>query len=297
MRANKTPRRTSLMTHFWSLVDKNGPSISQELGPCWTWNGGSWVGDPGTSYGLFSIGTYKELAHRFSLEVANGPLGNLFALHRCDNPPCVNPAHLYAGTAADNGADRSKGGRPIQHRMDYWDRYKNLPLADFMRARNLGVKDAASVLGVSVPGLGNWLSGNSLPLKKKALAVAYRVGLNTKDLFGVSEDELQEYQGRRRRVTTLQILELRRGREAGKTIDALAEEFGHPRMTVYRFVRDIVPLVIHRKQRSKNSKSHCSNGHEFTTANTRIWRETRICRACERNRSEAFKSKKSGRAA
>jgi predicted DNA-binding protein (UPF0251 family) len=48
----------------------------------------------------------SRAAHRVSYEVFNGPIQDgLFICHRCDNPPCINPSHLYAGTHKQNMKD------------------------------------------------------------------------------------------------------------------------------------------------------------------------------------------------
>ena len=87
---------------FWSsvrVVDGDG---------CWEWTGT--IDENG--YGRVGIGRGRKMrAHRMSLIMAVGPIGDLMACHTCDNPACVRPSHLYAGDAKQNMHDRDTRGR------------------------------------------------------------------------------------------------------------------------------------------------------------------------------------------
>ena len=75
---------------------------------CWNWI----ANRNKKGYGRFWVNGKNEFAHRTAWEIAFGKInGDVRVLHRCDNPSCVKPTHLFLGTHADNGLDKARKGR------------------------------------------------------------------------------------------------------------------------------------------------------------------------------------------
>lgn len=88
---------------FWIKV-----AITANPDKCWEWTGSF----KGGKYGKFMLGGKGISPHRLSYFFSNKSIDpNLCCLHKCDNPPCVNPNHLFLGTPKDNAVDRMNKGR------------------------------------------------------------------------------------------------------------------------------------------------------------------------------------------
>lgn len=94
------------ISRFWGHIDKTGN--------CWLWT----KCKDKDGYGKFKIclgskQNQKRLrAHRYAWLVTNGPIPpTMFILHKCDNPPCCNPSHLYVGNHQQNIEDRQRRNR------------------------------------------------------------------------------------------------------------------------------------------------------------------------------------------
>lgn len=85
---------------FWSMVDR------ADMDDCWEWQGTRNYG-----YGVLSLKGRTVRAHRFSVGLTYREWPALSVLHHCDNPPCVNPAHLFFGNNRANNLDRDLKGR------------------------------------------------------------------------------------------------------------------------------------------------------------------------------------------
>ena len=98
-----------LADRFWNKVEKRGAD------ECWLW-----LGANDGKYGQIWKEGRNERAHLVSWEIAHGeafPAG-MDACHTCDNPPCVNPTHIFPGTVSDNARDALAKGRLRNHQTE-----------------------------------------------------------------------------------------------------------------------------------------------------------------------------------
>jgi hypothetical protein len=151
-----------MLRRFWAKVNKDGPVVREELGPCWVWTACQLK----AGYGLFGAGKLRT-AHRVSYEIANGaiPDGSI-VLHRCDVPACVRPDHLRLGTHAENTADMiAKGRGRLTGAANGNARIDEDTVRAIVEAVRGGTprKEAARRFGVSLSSVGHIMTGRLWP--------------------------------------------------------------------------------------------------------------------------------------
>lgn len=139
------PITPSALHRFWSRIERGDD--------CWEWTGTR----EHYGHGCLKVGNYAWKAHRLSWTLHHGPVPDgAFVLHRCDNPPCVRPDHLFLGTQADNVRDMIEKGR-AKHtpRPGGANSYDKLSVSDVLEIRrryaegNIRQRDLGNDFGVS----------------------------------------------------------------------------------------------------------------------------------------------------
>lgn len=115
---------------------------------CWVWRRSVDV----YGYGVLRRGDKTLKAHRVAWEAFNGPIPpGMCVCHHCDNPPCVNPEHLFLGTQADNIRDRDAKGRQADHRGEKHGQAKLtwVEVGIIRSLRGFSMRQLASIFGVA----------------------------------------------------------------------------------------------------------------------------------------------------
>lgn len=147
---------TKDVVRFWKYVQK-GPG-------CWPWVGGRFP----FGHGSFWLKGKNVKASRVAWVLKHGPIpAGQNVLHKCDNPPCCNPDHLFLGTLADNNADakakgRTRGGAPPGEGNGK-SKLRTADVLEIRRAHAAGEARSAIArrLGVSHSAVGGVLSGRT----------------------------------------------------------------------------------------------------------------------------------------
>lgn len=142
-------RREAIKRGRWGLTaDERYEKYVVRSDGCWGWTGMT----DAHGYGTFGHGGKHIRAHRFSYERTNGPIPKgMNACHRCDNPACSNPEHIFIGTQGDNMRDAATKGRVERGSRHHAAKLTESNVQEIRRLRALGVlaKDIAPAFGIA----------------------------------------------------------------------------------------------------------------------------------------------------
>lgn len=159
--------RSNTPDDFWKNVSRGEPN------ECWEWQR-SCTRD---GYGQTTLHGKRWSTHRLAFFLSTGKHPERLVLHKCDNPPCCNPAHLYEGDQKQNKRDEIERGRH-QHGFRHWNAVlSDETVAEIRRRARAGetLRSIARSLGHSETTIGNaahnyWLHIDEPPLPKQVRA-------------------------------------------------------------------------------------------------------------------------------
>jgi len=142
-RAAKSATELPMPDRFWAKVDRRSDH------ECWPWTAAARKKTQG--YGAFWLNRRHHPASRIAWIVTNGDIpSGLLVCHKCDNPPCCNPNHMFLGTPQENDADRVSKGRQVRgSKFAHAVLTEELVITLRKRAAEVGLKAASLEMGIN----------------------------------------------------------------------------------------------------------------------------------------------------
>lgn len=140
------------------IVGRLLANINITAGGCWEWTGAR----TGAGYGALKVGKRVVTVHRLAAEYLAGlDIRGRDVRHTCDNPPCINPAHLLAGSRADNNRDKVERGRQARGERNGAARLSEEQVREIIALEGLPQKVIAARFGVTASAVRQILRGRN----------------------------------------------------------------------------------------------------------------------------------------
>lgn len=221
-----------------SVISRLEQRVDRSGGPeaCWPWIGARTK----AGYGVMGVGHSSLIyTHRAAFELANGPLQpGLEVCHRCDNPACCNPAHLFAANHRRNMLDSKQKGRDSPPPQMFGEDNCNAKITDSqacaileLRKSGLRYREIAEQTGISAAFIGRLCRRQTR---------AYLPDHHTLGLRYPATDHVSPTRRRRgeahpgSKLTTAHVLEIRQSLDCGVSSTALAGRYNVSRQTIWR---------------------------------------------------------------
>jgi len=195
--------------------------IRVTAGGCFEWTGAKSLG----GYGTVGFKRKTKYAHRVSYEVFCGPIAaGLQVLHRCDNPSCINPAHLFAGTAKQNSEDCAEKGRNCRGSRFWRAKLKEyqIPIIAQRFASGETCSQIARSLGVRPHTVSQVVRGNTWKHIPRQVFVSSKID-------GAKHPTAK--------LWPEQVREIRQRHEGGESTKALAAAYGVKSLVIDRAIK------------------------------------------------------------
>jgi len=230
MQYNKTNIPDRYVRRIWNKVQ-----IPSDLNDCWNWTGAC----DRDGYGRINVNTKSYRSHRLIYEMYNGYFNqNLEVCHKCDNPRCVNPNHLFLGTLQDNMDDKVSKNRQVQGSRVNTAKLSENDVYDILSGIQSGKYKNQTVIrkkfGFTATGISDMMCGRTWKKLTERICTELNTTLNNLRIKSTKDTSVYNSRGK---LSDNDVRTIRLLLSQGQSGNSIAKQFGITAAGIYR-IRD-----------------------------------------------------------